>query len=88
MNKYQFLGRDITDDDNHVAPASGVRAFAMFLSGLENYQKIMSDLPNLVENHGAKSADHDDHRDDNDHESNHRQCNHLRWNTKMMKYFL
>ena len=74
FEKYIFLGRDITDDDNHVAPASGVRAFTMFLSGLENYQKMIDrvpDLPNLVENHGAKGADHDDHRDDNHHQTNH-----------------
>ena len=31
INKYKFLGRNITDDDNHVAPAP-VSAFAMFLS--------------------------------------------------------
>ena len=89
--KYQYLGRwDITDDDNLVAPGSTVRASAMFPSELENnnnWKMRNTNLANLVENHGAKGADHDDHRDHNHHQTNHWQCNHLKCNMLMRNIF-
>ena len=50
-----------------------------FLLSLFYFYFSTFNLWNLMENHGAEGAEHDDHRDDHDHQTNHWQCNHLKW---------